>query len=62
MKVLVTGSAGFIGARVCELLLDRGDAVCGLDSLNAYYEVELKKNSPQQVRVVQRLKIGRAHV
>ena len=43
MNVLVTGSAGFIGARVCEFLLDRGDAVCGLDNLNSYYEVGLKK-------------------
>jgi len=43
LNVLVTGSAGFIGARVCEFLLDRGDTVCGLDNLNAYYEVGLKK-------------------
>lgn len=43
MKVLVTGSAGFIGSKVCELLLNRGDFVCGLDSLSPYYEVALKK-------------------
>jgi UDP-glucuronate 4-epimerase len=42
MKVLVTGSAGFIGSRVCERLLDRGDEVIGLDILSTYYDVQLK--------------------
>ena len=43
MKVLVTGSAGFIGSHVALRLLDRGDEVIGLDSLNDYYDVNLKK-------------------
>jgi UDP-glucuronate 4-epimerase len=43
MKVLVTGSAGFIGAAVCERLLARGDHVIGVDNLDPYYDVELKK-------------------
>jgi UDP-glucuronate 4-epimerase len=43
MKVLVTGSAGFIGAAVCERLLARGDQVIGVDNLDPYYDVELKK-------------------
>ncbi|NIM28457.1 MAG: SDR family NAD(P)-dependent oxidoreductase [Gammaproteobacteria bacterium] len=43
MKVLVTGSAGFIGAAVCERLLARGDQVVGVDNLDPYYDVELKK-------------------
>jgi UDP-glucuronate 4-epimerase len=42
MRILVTGSAGFIGARLCERLLDRGDEVIGLDNLNTYYDVRLK--------------------
>ena len=41
--VLVTGAAGFIGAKVCELLLDAGLPVTGLDSLNEYYDPSLKR-------------------
>lgn len=43
MTVLVTGAAGFIGYHVAEALLARGDAVLGVDDLNAYYEVRLKQ-------------------
>lgn len=42
MKVLVTGAAGFIGFHAAKALLDRGDEVVGLDSLNEYYDVRLK--------------------
>ncbi len=42
MKILVTGSAGFIGAAVAERLLERGDTVIGVDCVNDYYAVELK--------------------
>ena len=40
---LVTGCAGFIGWKVCELLLDQGHTVTGVDSLNHAYGVELKQ-------------------
>jgi len=43
MKVMVTGTAGFIGAAVTERLLERGDEVIGVDNLNDYYDVELKR-------------------
>ncbi len=43
MKILVTGTAGFIGAAVAEALLARGDEVVGVDSLNDYYDVALKR-------------------
>lgn len=43
MKILVTGAAGFIGSRLSEHLLARGDQVVGVDNLNDYYEVSLKE-------------------
>jgi len=42
-RVLVTGAAGFIGFYVSKRLMERGDEVVGLDNLNDYYDVELKK-------------------
>lgn len=42
MKYLVTGAAGFIGAKVCELLCLKGHEVVGVDNLNDYYDVSLK--------------------
>ena len=43
MKVLVTGSAGFIGSELCIKLLDRGDQVIGIDNHNDYYDPNLKE-------------------
>lgn len=43
MKVLVTGSAGFIGYHTSKFLLERGDEVVGIDNFNAYYDVTLKE-------------------
>jgi len=43
MKVLITGSAGFIGSALSLRLLERGDEVIGIDNLNDYYDVALKK-------------------
>ena len=45
MSILVTGCAGFIGSHTCEFLLKRGEMVIGLDNLNDYYDVEVKKNN-----------------
>ena len=42
--ILVTGCAGFIAARVCELLLARGDRVVGIDNVNDYYDTALKQH------------------
>jgi UDP-glucuronate 4-epimerase len=42
MVILVTGAAGFIGYHLCRRLIARGDEVVGIDSLNHYYDPELK--------------------
>lgn len=44
MKVLVTGTAGFIGSTLAKRLLARGDEVIGIDNLNDYYDVQIKKD------------------
>ena len=43
MKVLVTGTAGFIGYHLAQALLARGDEVVGIDNVNEYYDVSLKE-------------------
>ena len=50
MKILVTGCAGFIGARTAELLLERGDEVVGVDNLNDYYDIRLKEYRLEKLR------------
>lgn len=50
MKILVTGSAGFIGFHLSQSLLTRGDEVVGLDNLNDYYDVSLKQNRLAQLK------------
>ncbi|MGL5742030.1 MAG: NAD-dependent epimerase [Legionella sp.] len=49
MKVLVTGAAGFIGFHVAQRLCQRGDEVIGIDNLNNYYDVNLKKSRLAQL-------------
>ena len=48
--ILVTGAAGFIGYHVARRLLERGETVLGLDNLNDYYDVRLKKARLAQLK------------
>lgn len=48
-KILVTGAAGFVGMHVALRYLERGDEVVGHDNLNAYYQVQLKRDRLQQL-------------
>ncbi len=50
MKIVVTGSAGFIGSAVSLYLLKRGDEVLGIDNLNDYYDVTLKHSRLDRVK------------
>jgi len=44
LKILVTGAAGFIGSKLClELIRNSSNTVYGVDNLNDYYSVKLKK-------------------
>ncbi len=43
MKVLITGTAGFIGNKLAQRLLDRGDEIIGIDNVNDYYDPSLKE-------------------
>ena len=44
MKVLVTGSAGFIGYHLCRKLITQNISLVGIDNLNDYYDINLKKS------------------
>ena len=49
-KILVTGAAGFIGMHVCKALLNKKYEVVGLDNLNDYYDIDLKKSRLKELK------------
>ena len=42
MKILITGSSGFIGFHLSKKLLEKGHKIHGFDSMNNYYDIRLK--------------------
>ena len=50
MKILITGVAGFIGFSLAKKLLNQNKIVYGIDNLDNYYSVKLKKNRLTQLR------------
>ena len=53
MKILITGAAGFIGFHLSKKLLEKKCEVYGIDNLNSYYDVELKKN---RIKILKKIK------
>src|SRR5689334_22062226 len=62
MKILLTGAAGFIGMTTALRLLERGDEVVGLDNLNPYYDVQLKRDRLQRLTPHRHLRFVQADV
>jgi len=58
MKILVTGTAGFIGSHLAIKLLARGDEVVGLDNINDYYDQNVKYGRLQRAGIISTLKEG----
>lgn len=50
MKILVTGCAGFIGFHLSSYLLKKNFNVIGIDCINNYYDVNLKKKSAEVIK------------
>ena len=50
MTTLITGCAGFIGFHVTEYFIQKNLKVCGIDNLNNYYDVNLKKTRLQKLK------------
>jgi len=53
LKILVTGTAGFIGFHLAKKLLERGDEVVGIDNINDYYDVNLKYGRLRELGIEQ---------
>ncbi|MDE1891861.1 MAG: NAD-dependent epimerase [Betaproteobacteria bacterium] len=52
MKILLTGAAGFIGMHVAQRLLEQGHTVIGVDNLNCYYSVQLKRDRLSRLQAI----------
>ena len=62
MRILVTGSAGFIGFHVAKALLERGDEVVGIDNFNDYYDPALKEARTDQIKNNKNYTLHRADI
>ena len=56
-KILITGCAGFIGFHVCKKFLEKNYVVYGLDNINKYYDINLKKNRIKQLKKFKKFKL-----
>ena len=58
MKVLVTGCAGFIGFHLSKKLINEGISVVGIDNINSYYDVKLKKD---RLKILKKTKLNKKY-
>ena len=58
MKILVTGTAGFIGFHLAKRLLERGDEVVGIDNINDYYDQRVKYGRLKETGIIESLHDG----
>ena len=56
MKIFLTGSSGFIGFHLSKHLLEKGHTICGFDSMNSYYDVNLKRSRLKISKVMLKIK------
>jgi len=59
MKVLITGTAGFIGSALADKMVARGDEVIGLDCINDYYDINVKYGRLERSGIIQKLEDGK---
>lgn len=59
MKILITGTAGFIGSHLANQLLERGDEVVGLDNINDYYDQQVKYGRLLRSGIISNLNEGK---
>ncbi len=58
MKILITGTAGFIGSHLALKLLERGDEVVGIDNINDYYDQRVKYGRLQKTGIIENVEDG----
>ncbi len=58
MKILITGTAGFIGSHLALKLLERGDEVVGIDNINDYYDQRVKYGRLQRTGIIENVEDG----
>ena len=59
MKILITGTAGFIGSHLAKRLVERGDEVVGLDCINDYYDINVKYGRLERTGIIGSLEEGK---